>query len=100
MVVAGLASDPTLLANETRTFIDTVNARLSAMDDAGRRAMNNTIRTCFPMADFQLRPGVTTEVFNLDLRVTENNVVTFERYGFQQAGTDWVLINIATKAGR
>ena len=53
----------------------------------------------FARADFQIRPGVTTEVFNLDLRVVENGAVTYERYGFHQTGSDWSLINIATKAG-
>ena len=98
LVLDGIAHDNHLITGETSRLIESIDRRFSAMDDSGRRAVSNAIRRYFPLTDFQIRPGVTTEVFNLDLRVSEEGAATRQRYSFHQAGNDWVLINIATRA--
>lgn len=99
VVFSGMANDPTLITAQTRSFIEAVNMRMNAMDINERARINSALQRYFAMADFQLRPGVTTEVFNLDLRVEENGTATFQRYSFQQSDNSWVLVNIATRRG-
>lgn len=96
-VKAALSRDFWLITDEAQGLIDQVEARVGAMSEAERRSREVDIQAAFPLADFTIRPGVTTQVFNLDLKVTEAGATSLERYSFQRAGSEWRLINIAIK---
>ena len=96
-VTRAMLDDPYLVSGDARALMQSIDARISGLDDSGRRGVNNALRRFFPMSVYQIRPGVTTEVFDLDLRVTEGATVTTQRYGFHQAGSDWTLIHVATR---
>ena len=83
-------------AGEIEAALEDLQARFDAMDDAGRRAAENGLRRYFPMTDFEVVPGVTTATFNLDLQVAGDGANAIQRYSFHQAGSRWMLINIAS----
>ncbi|MBR1561059.1 MAG: hypothetical protein IJ646_12530, partial [Clostridia bacterium] len=96
-VAAKVAGDSSLLGNQARALIGSIQNRMALMDDEEREALESALRTAFPMTTFEVVPGATTEVFNIDLAVDDGDSVAHDRYSFHDTGTTWMLINIATR---
>ena len=96
-VTRAAAIDDTLLSGDAVKLIRDIQARINSMTPDEREAFDQARRAAFPMTPFEVVPGVTTEVFNIDLAVQSEGITTVARYSFQNTGSSWNLINIAVR---
>ena len=96
-VARAVAMNEDLLSRDALKIIRHARNRIDGMSEADRAAYEQARRTAFPMTSFEIVPGVTTEVFNLDIAVRENGATTVNRFSFQNTGSSWNLINIAVR---
>ena len=96
-VAEATSGDARLLGNAARTLIDSVQGRLDCMDADDRSALEETLRRDFPMTALEVGPGVTAEVFNIDLRIQANGTAVHDRYSFRDTGSAWTLTAISTR---
>ena len=91
------ATDDGLLSSAAVKLIRDIQARVNSMSPEERAAFDQTRRVAFPMTEFEVMPGVTTEVFNIDLAIQTGGITTVNRYSFQNTGSSWKLVNIAVR---
>ena len=91
------AKDDGLLSGAAVKLIRDIQARVNSMSPEERAAFDQTRRVAFPMTEFEVMPGVTTEVFNIDLAIQTGGITTVNRYSFQNTGSSWKLVNIAVR---
>jgi len=82
-----------LLSPDAVALIDEIAARLNAMSDQDRAALEQFIRENFPVKQVALG-GVTYPYFVVELVVTENGVTTTQEYGFRQERGQWLLTRL------
>lgn len=96
-VKTAASGDSDLLSDNAVKLIRDIQARVNAMSPDEREAFDQVRRAAFPMTAFEIMPGVTTDVFNIDIAVQSEGVYTVNRYSFQNTGSGWNLINIAVR---
>ena len=87
----------TITESETQDLIDDIQSRIDEMTQGERAALKARIQEYCPMTRFEVMPGVTTEVLNIDLLLKQGEDTTRCRYSFYDTGSKWMLINISAQ---